>query len=135
MRKLPDCTLKSDQRRRWCSLFLPSVRRCFMPRRGWSTLEVPDGWSSSFGAEKWPLRSPQNRQKPAPPVRQSDVQGAWGLQSLQNLQRARAAARYGNLKSFGVMTDLEVPTVDAFRAELQKVQVAAAVPTLDVQIE
>ena len=74
------CCLRT--RRAWCSLF-PSVRRCFMPRRGWSTLEVPDGWLQLIigprpKSERWPLRSPQTRQKPAPAVRQSGVQVSKG---------------------------------------------------------
>ena len=69
---------------------------------------------------------------------------ARGLQSLQNLQRlvspdiARAVAQEKARKlekALEVMTDVEGPAVDALRAELKKVQGAAAVPVLDVQIE
>ena len=91
---------------------------------------------------KWPL---QSRQKPTPAVRQSGVQGTKGPVARPaadpvrgvspDLARVTAQERARKLeKASEVMSDVEGPAVEALRVEL-KAQNAAAVPTLDVQIQ
>ena len=71
--------------------FGPQQDVAFMPRRGWSTLEVPGGWLQLLRgpcpkSERWPLRSPQTGHQQFVSL---VCRGAWGLQSLQNLQRSQ----------------------------------------------
>ena len=106
-----------------------------MRRRG----EVPDGWVQ---LEKWPL---QSRQKPTPAVRQSGVvKRAHRCETCNrsssacesDFARVTAQERARKLeKALEVMSDMEEPVVEAIRVELQKAQNAAAVPTLDVQVQ
>ena len=137
----------------WLFHFCPLIRRCVMPRRGWSTMEVPDGWLQLIRgprpkSERWPRRTPQTHQKPAPAVRQPGVQGGKGPRvpaklAMDPAQRvspdtARAAAQEKARKlekALEVMSDVEGPVVDALRAKSKKVQSAAVVPALDVHME
>ena len=116
-------------------------------------MEVPDGWLQLIRgprpkSERWPRRTPQTHQKPAPAVRLLGVQGSKGPRvptrpATDPAQRvspdtARAAAQEKVRKlekALEVMADVEGPAVDALRAELKKVQSAAMVPALDVQME
>ena len=112
-------------------------------------MEVPDGWVQRIRgprpkSEKWPL---QSRQKPTPAVRQSGAQGSKGpiparpatdpvRRVSPDLARVTAQERARKLeKALEVMSDVEGPAVEAIRVELKEAQNAAAVPTLDVQIQ
>ena len=131
-----------------CHLVCPLLFACcgLMPRRGWTTKEVPDGWVQLIRgprpkSEKWLL---QSRQKPTPAVRQSGVQGTQGpvigrpatdpVRCVSPyLARVTAQERARKLeKALEVMSDVEGP---ALRVELKKAQNAAAVPPLDGQIQ
>ena len=108
-------------------------------------MEVPDGWVQLIRgprpkSEKWPL---QSRQKPMPAVRQSGAQGSKRpivtdpvRRVSPDLARVTAQERARKLeKALEVMSDVEGAAVEAIRVELKKAQNAAAVPTLDVQIQ
>ena len=97
-------------------------------------------------SERWPRRTLQVHQKPAPAVRQPGVQGSKGprvparpaTDPAQRVSPDTAAAQEKVRKfekALEVMSDVEGPAVDALRAELKKGQSAAAVPALDVQVE
>ena len=52
-------------------LFASKVRRGHMPRKGWSTVQVPDGWLQLIRgprpqSAKWPMRKPKRRPKCVP---------------------------------------------------------------------
>ena len=108
-------------------------------------MEVPDGWLQLIRglrpkSERWPLKAPQ---KPAPAVRQTGVHGMKSTKSTTDAVRrvspdARATAQEKARKlekALEVMSDVDGPAVEALRAELKKVQNAASVPTVDVQIQ
>ena len=111
-------------------------------------MEVSDGWLLIRGprpkSERWPLKAPQ---KPAPAVRQTGVHGMKGPTSTKSTTdavhrvspdaaRATAQEKARKLeKALEVMSDVDGPAVEALRAELKRVQNAASVPTVDVQIQ
>ena len=94
--------------------------------------------------ERWPLRTPHAHQAVCQPGVHGNkgptVSARLATDPAQrvSLDTARAAAQEKARKlekAPEVMSDVEGPAVDALRAELKEVQSAAAVPTLDVQIE
>ena len=115
-------------------------------------MEVPDRWLQLIRgprskSERWPLKAPQSRQKPAPAVRQTGVHGMKGPTSAKSttgavrrvspdLARATAEEKARKLeKALEVRSDVDGPAVEALRVELKKVQNAALVPSVDVQIQ
>ena len=102
-----------------------------MPRRGWTTMDVPDGWVQLISpkSEKWPLHS---RQRPTPAVRPSGVQGTKEPVTPRpatdpirrvspDLARVTAQERARKLeKALEVMSDVEGPAVEAIRVRTEE---------------
>ena len=126
--------------------FVSSVRRCsLMPRRGWSTADVPASWIQIVRgpmprSEQWPRASATRLAVPRVP---SSVQAQTlkpiltSAKDKVNPEAARDAARN---KVSKLEKDLEVlggstgPAVDVPKSELEKARQAAKVPLLNVQI-
>ena len=55
----------------FCCSFASRVRRCFMPRKGWRTVQVPDGWLQELRGPrppsvKWSKAVPQSKSAASP---------------------------------------------------------------------
>ena len=91
-------------------------------------MEVPDGWLQLIRgprpkSERWPLKAPQSRQKPAQAVRQTGVHGMKGPTSAKSttdavrrvspdLARATVQEKARKLeKALEVMSDVDGPHI------------------------
>ena len=119
-----------------------------MPRRGWSTADVPAGWIQIVRgprprSEQWPRASATRsavprvlssvQHQPAQP-RKPTLNSA---KDKVNPDVVRDAARnqISKLeKALEVLSDSTGPAVDALKSELEKARQAAKVPPLNVQV-
>ena len=113
--------------RSFSSLFLVifQVRRCFMPHRGWSAMELPCGWVQVLrgprpNSVRWPMASGRSS---------SDIQ------QQQRHTRSRCGVGGSTVESLqSAMGSHQGPEVDALRSALSKAKQAAQERPLKAQL-
>ena len=127
------------------SLFCVPVSRA-MVRKGWSTLEVPDGWLKIVRgvrppSEKWPRAGPQQQRhqsaRPAPVKKPQAVSPQSITRASVPPEQLRAAAEARVLRiqaSIAALQPEDTEEMEALQRALTKAQRQMVVPQIDQQI-
>ena len=124
--------------------FASQVSRGVMPRRGWSTMDVPTGWVQVLRGPRPPSQKWLSVPRPVP-QRQNQVPRSGGHVQSNRVQPTRvnpdasrelARAKIAKLeKALEVMGECKGPAIEALKAELERTRDSAKRPPINVEVD